>query len=329
MVKFKKDSGAALITALFIMALVAIAAVAMSMRLEVAIRRTELSLNSNQLYLSAQGVQSWAAGILLADVAKATPKIQRIDTLPQYLPLSHDQGIQVSGALIDEQGKFNLNNLEAKNLKPPPQKGKPTQPNPLNQFIVLLRAVDSSLSADQANTIAQSVSNWVTQKQSVKASSQYTEIYAKRKPPYQAAYAPMVSVSELRLVSGISKKLFRELAPYVTALPTTITKININSASIPVLMTLGAGLTRSQAADLVNARQTLKGFPNLAAVTKYTTENKLPNLTINLTVKSQYFLAEAFLKKDKQHLILYSLMRRIMIKNKPKIIVIWQSQGTL
>jgi len=161
MVKFKKDSGAALITALFIMALVAIAAVAMSMRLEVAIRRTELSLNSNQLYLSAQGVQSWAAGVLLQDASKARPQTspqtgsqttsqdQRIDHLPQHLPLSTDQGIQVTGVLTDEQGKFNLNNLENQNNKPGPtkppqkkpgQKDKQIKTNPFAQFILLLKA---------------------------------------------------------------------------------------------------------------------------------------------------------------------------------------------
>ena len=52
--------GSALISALFIMTLVAIAATAMSTRLQMDIYRTRLSVNSDKLYLASQAVTGWA-----------------------------------------------------------------------------------------------------------------------------------------------------------------------------------------------------------------------------------------------------------------------------
>ena len=64
-----KQTGTALITALFIMTLVVIAAVAMTLQLQTSLNMTELSLNYQQLYLATLGVNSWAKGILINDAA--------------------------------------------------------------------------------------------------------------------------------------------------------------------------------------------------------------------------------------------------------------------
>ena len=52
--------GSALLTALFIMTLVAIVATAMSTKLQVDIYRTRLTLTHDKLYLASQGVAVWA-----------------------------------------------------------------------------------------------------------------------------------------------------------------------------------------------------------------------------------------------------------------------------
>ena len=56
--------GSALLSALFIMTLVAICATAMSMRLQLDIYRTRLTLDSDKLYLASQAVTFWAMDIL-------------------------------------------------------------------------------------------------------------------------------------------------------------------------------------------------------------------------------------------------------------------------
>ena len=61
-----KSLGSALISALFIMTLVAIAATAMSTRLRLDIYRTSTHINSDKLYLASQAVTWWAMDKLSA-----------------------------------------------------------------------------------------------------------------------------------------------------------------------------------------------------------------------------------------------------------------------
>jgi len=53
-------------------------------------------------------------------------------------------------------------------------------------------------------------------------------------------------VSELRLIHGIDGDVYTALAPYVSALPEGTT-INVNTASVPVLMTLASYVTAEMA----------------------------------------------------------------------------------
>src|SRR5262249_27791838 len=134
-------------------------------------------------------------------------------------------------------------------------------PSSIPQFELLLQAVDPSLSPQQITSIANAVAAWVTNPGSVKSSSQYTETYNKMNPPYQAAFMPMASSSELRLVAGITPSLYQKLMPYIIALPTN-TPININTAAAPVLMTLAHGMTSAQANAFIATRPP-NGFQNV------------------------------------------------------------------
>lgn len=55
-----KQTGSALISALFIMTMVAIAATAMSSRLQLDINRVRLGILSDKLYLASQAVSFWS-----------------------------------------------------------------------------------------------------------------------------------------------------------------------------------------------------------------------------------------------------------------------------
>jgi general secretion pathway protein K len=55
--------------------------------------------------------------------------------------------------------------------------------------------------------------------------------------PYRAAKRRFMHVSELRLIRGIDGDTYATLAPWVSALPAG-TLINVNTAGVPVLMTL-------------------------------------------------------------------------------------------
>ncbi len=308
------NQGAALITALFIMVLVVIVATAMSVTLDINISRTRYWLNATQLYYAAQGVQNWAKTLLYTDASTSTAEQTniKIDKMPQNFGPQVENGITITGKIEDAQARFNLNNLQ--------------NPTNLNQFILLLKAVSPSLSQTQAKTIAEAVTHWVQFQSTVKSASQYTESYAKMHPPYQAAFRPMVSTSELILVSGITPKLYQQLRPYVTALP-AFTKINLNTASVDVLMSLGAGLSRQQALAIVALRQSSGGFKNLTQINSNASLKALNIPSNRYTLQSHFFISEAIVKREDQSLKLYTLMNRQLHNKTWQVSTVWQAQG--
>ena len=71
--------------------------------------------------------------------------------------------------------------------------------------------------------------------------------------PYRTGGQPMVDITELRLILGLDSEQYALIAPYVTALPDT-TKINVNTISPNVLLSIAPGLTLAAAEGIVAAR---------------------------------------------------------------------------
>jgi general secretion pathway protein K len=117
---YKKCQGGALLTALFIMTLIAIVATAMSARLQLDIYRTGASITYDKLYLASQTVTFWALS-QLQEKTLPGPKGNNSQGLLKEYPSDKsliDNQIQVSGSLYDLQTRFNLNNLVDKKFMP-------------------------------------------------------------------------------------------------------------------------------------------------------------------------------------------------------------------
>lgn len=306
----RQQRGSAIITALFIMAIVSIAATAMTIRMQIAIRHTSLSTQSERLYQLAQGVPQWAQ-ITLHNMAK-----QQKDKLPQTFQLKTPEGIIVQGTLTDLQARFNINNLkeEAPQTKTYGYKAA---------FIKLIRTVSPDTNLEEATRIANATQQWVRA-----TPNPNNKPYAQERPPYQLAQQPFVSTSELRLVAGMTDKRYQQLQPYIAALPPD-TAININTASIPVLMTLSPDLTQDQAKKIIEKRNSAQGFvsPNTFAslIEKEQWDiSKKPRWT----VRSQYFLSRAHLVQDNlQITLLDTLWRTKNHKNEPIIKLLAESRN--
>ena len=71
----------------------------------------------------------------------------------------------------------------------------------------------------------------------------------------------MMSISELRLVKGVTPEIYASLAPYLTALPKA-TPINVNSASPEILQAFSPTLSATSAKVIADtARKT--PFPSI------------------------------------------------------------------
>ena len=112
--------GVALVTALLVVALATVAAVAMASRQQLDVRRTANLLQGDQAYVYAQAVEDWARVVLKRD-AKDNQIDKLDDDWAQRLSPIVVPGGQVDGFIIDLQGRFNLNNL----VKPDGQLSEP------------------------------------------------------------------------------------------------------------------------------------------------------------------------------------------------------------
>jgi general secretion pathway protein K len=303
------QKGTAIIVALFVMSIVAAASVAMIVRLHIDIRRTELLLNADRAYLYAQGSIAWAQETLMNDIKQQKPK-QPVDATPITSKTDNQDGFQIQSTIYDAQGFFNLNNLNSNDN--------------LNDFVLLLKAIEPELSPAAAKPIATAIHDWV-----VPASKDSTAdtFYTTSNPPYSPTHALMASSSELRLVKGMTAALYTKLLPYIIALPEA-TVININNAPIPLLMSLNADITPASAKAIEQCRKQ----------TPFTEPTPLQNCDViknnpldpkKITFVSNYFLVKTSVKVGQQQTILYTLLKRTVEKSKPAITVLWQTKGTL
>ena len=252
-----RQRGVALVTALLVVAIASTAAVAMVARQQVDIRRTGNLLEGEQAYLYLLGIEDWAARILRDD-----REDNNVDHLNEdwatILPPIEVEGGQVAGSIEDLQGRFNINNLM--------ESGRVSAPD-LQTFRRLLTA----LSLDPG--LAEPVVDWLdTDINATVPSGAEDGVYLALDPAYRTANGLMADVSELRLVAGFSDPPPRDMEPAcresgqakaksiydvivgcVTALPDR-TAINVNTAPLPVMMSLADNLTKTDAETLVEAR---------------------------------------------------------------------------
>ncbi len=120
-------------------------------------------------------------------------------------------------------------------------------------FLKLLENIPIKISTKEAKLLLLAINYWINPYQPGRGHDSFLEYYLKQHPPYLPAHQVFQSISELRLIQGIDRNLYQNLTPYLTALP-EITPININTASKPLIMSLGNGLTETQFQELLEAR---------------------------------------------------------------------------
>lgn len=239
--------GVALIMVLLAMALVVMLATGMTQQQSVRVFRAGHYLAQQQGQSIALGAEAFARQILSRDFEQDKEDNLMVDSLDEFwaansavLPLDDNGVVQVQ--IDDLGGRINLNDLVSAN----------GQVNPMvrDQLARLLVALDlPEISVD-------ALIDWVDpDDQTVSAYGAEDGQYLMADPGFRAANQPFVSVTELRLIEGMTEEAYRALRPHVTALPVTGTGINVNTATAPVLRSLHAELTQAQAESILEKRQ--------------------------------------------------------------------------
>lgn len=285
--------GSALLSALFIMTLVAIAATAMTLRMHLDIYRTNLTIDSDKRYLASQAVLFWAMDRLhdkKYPFFKLYPQGQVAD-YPKNLQNIYP-GIVLNGQIFDLQAKFNLNNLR-QNLS-------------ITRFIALLDQVLPDKNARERENLLASLRYWISPHDLDKGLDSEASAYLKEKPPYYPSHLPFKNLSELRLVNGVDAALYQKLSPFLTALPEPL-PININTAPREVLYAIKPGITPEQIQEIIQARQE-HGIVDPKVLANLS--NKSGILADAVTIESKYFLVVSEARSENFNLVNFSVLKR-------------------
>lgn len=267
-----RNRGVALITAILVVSIATVLAVSMVMRQQRDIHSTENIIRLEQAWLYLQGIDAWAIGVLEQDRQE-----NKIDSAADVWNLPIQQtavaGGELAAHIVDMQGRFNINNLMG-------EKG-------VNQ-LELARFKRLLINLQLPPEIGDAVADWIDADSEIRYPNGAEDVtYSDRQPPYRAANAPMVDITELRSVAGVTQAAYDALAPYVVTLPGRMA-INVNTAPEQVLMILTDGLNEVDAQSIVDSR----AIEPFKAIQQFLEHPALAGLVITeegLTTTSQYF----------------------------------------
>ena len=289
--KPSQQYGVALLTALLITALLATLAITLQWNNALDVRRTVVMLNRDQAIQVALGAESWIQDILRQDLAdSSTDHLGEIwaSDLPG-LPID---GGEIFGSIEDLQGRFNINNLIDADGN--------TDPLALEQFQRLLLALQLD------PRFAGIAADWLdSNDEAAFPDGAEDAIYTGFTPPYRAANQLLSNTSELGALEGMDKASLDILLPHITALPGR-TGINVNTATGPVLQSLGENLSAADVEGLLLEREEI-GFADVGRSFSTLVE---PTVLNQLEESSNFFQLKLVVRIDTVRITYYSILER-------------------
>jgi len=317
MLLMKKNKGVALITALLVVALATIMAVALTSRQYIDIRRTGNMMKSDQAFLDAIAAETFVAHTLASFRSEGGSKYDDLTlfnlALTQLSGDMSDDNRLVSVQALYPESRFNVNTLVKIDDKPNEKQ--------IKVFRRLLRSVltDLNVNPGEVDSLISNLIDWIDANEEARIDGAEDGVYEGKDPPYKAANRMLTSISELRLVEGFSEELLDGvpadeeqeieaidgLLAYVDALPDRVSTINVNSVIKPqVFQSLGTYMEDTMVEDLMNAQP----FEELTNFTGHETfdsikssekdgganwkdlKKEIKEYTGSLDVQSSYFL---------------------------------------
>lgn len=293
--RIQQQRGAALISALLLMAVAATVATWCYLQQHVWLRQAQLVMQADRLQAALEDARAWALQVA------ATPNLPRV--FPRFH--QHQQGITVEASVVSEGGRFDINNVQSSEH--------------VLHFVFLLQAIDARLHTNQAIRLAYDLNAWMS------PTARLERYYLALHPPYRQAHRKMVQWNELRLVRGMTVALYRELTQgkerYITALPQQ-QSLDVNYISAPVLASV-TSLSNEEAERVIRCRDMSPPFRSpedfIARCAK-----DLPIELHELTAESSFFLFQAHAEVSGVQRQLTALLQRISTKQGPSIKIVWQ-----
>jgi general secretion pathway protein K len=276
------------------------------------------SIENQRLQLQKQwvirGALDWARLILREDA-----RVNHVDyigepwsvplgdtRLDQYLDNGRDSSdatdATLSGYVIDAQSRLNLTNLAASGI---------VDPKMLAAFERLLTAqgMDPGLATSVAQTVASSQSQ----------AAQFNPDGSVGAAAVSAKVLALTQVDDLLVVTGFTPASVAKLKDLVVFLPVQ-TSININTASAQVISARIAGISLSDAEQLVTARDRAY-FKDSTDLGARWVNSKVPIPTVTeVNTQTNYFIVHGKVRIDRSALDVDALVERTPVSGNTRIV---------
>ena len=247
----KQQQGIALITILVMVALATILAATIAKRQANTAENTAYLMRQNQSLLYAKSAEAFFSELLVDDANNAGAVDHLQENWAKPMPASPVEDGFVSGTLQDESGKFNLNSLVNDEGVPNPQAKL--------WFEKLL------LRVGLPEKLSEAVIDWQDADEEISGTMGAENSYYQGLPQgYLAANSKFHNVEELKLVRGFEDQKYLQIVDYVSALPASDSKVNVNTAPAMLLASLDSKLDINAVEQALQKRQAnLEHFSNI------------------------------------------------------------------
>jgi len=260
-------------------------------------------MRQDQSLLYAKSAEAFFSELLIQDSDNGSSIDHLQENWAKPMPSFPVEDGSVSGKLLDESGKFNLNNLVKAD-------GNQVDDSARRWFEKLLQRVGLPAELSQAVIDWQDTNDEVTG--AMGAESSY---YQGLDPAYLTPNTKFHSIEELKLVRGFEGKNYDLIKPYVTALPEQ-TKLNMNTAPALLLASIDPKVDVKAIEQQLKIKETeLTHFNNvddlwkLSAFSGIDDQSKTDAASL-LDSKSNYFTAQIEVMLSERKRQFTSLMMR-------------------
>lgn len=251
-----RERGAALLSVLLLVAVMAVIAAVMLDRLNLAVRLAGNGQAMTQARLYATSAETLAMVRIKALVDTSQERtVDRTGLLGQDFPLPMPRG-QIMARVNDAGNCFNVNSL----VEADAQGTLRLRLIGLNQMRALMKGL--AIPDAEAAVISDSVADWIDSDNAPAPNGAEDDTYQGRPVPYRTAGRLIGDVSEIRAVRGMTPQFYERLRPWLCALPgADLSPINVNTLRPDQALLLA--MTAPETIPLERARGVLAARPPL------------------------------------------------------------------
>ncbi|WP_454694349.1 type II secretion system minor pseudopilin GspK [Achromobacter aegrifaciens] len=293
----KRERGAAVVSALIIVAIVAALTTGLFQRQTASTRRVENEMARVQARAMLAGGIDWAR-LIVRDHSKREPttrgdQIWATPVLDTRIERPGDERVAVfSGRVQDEQGKYNLYNLANNGVPQPEQE-------------LVLRRLLSTLQLPDA--LAARMVEIISAAQPVAPPADAPAAPPGRRAPDARAPLPR-GVDEVVALLALDPSVRNELRRTMTVLPDA-TSVNVNTAPAEVLAALVPGLSLSQARSMAGERDRGNWFNNSGDFANRLAGAGVKTPSPAVATTSGWFLASGTVVYERARISMQALLR--------------------